>query len=207
MRPLLSPEERARAADILTDTARDRFICSRGMLRQLLSRYLDRDGHRIVIAAGVEGKPRLIQSPGRESLAFNLSHSGNYVAIAFASEQRSVGVDIEVARPLELADRLAGDILSHSELSAFNGLRGPQQSQYLLSVWTRKEALLKASGLVRSHSPADLCTGAGPECRNVCLENGGQYIVASYAVEEELYCALALSGAGLQIVDMPGREY
>ncbi len=204
LRSLLAPEECAREKSILTDEDKDRFVCARGVLRQLLSRYLDMDARLIEISADISNKPHLAPTPGGEDVSFNLSHSGDYIALAFASAGRSVGIDIEVARSLQNVERLAADILSEPEKDAFEKLHGAAQSRYLLSVWTRKEAALKASGSVRSISPADFCAGAGPGRSSVCLAGGERYAVRSHDAAEALHCALALSGPDLEITEISG---
>ena len=100
---LLCAEERERAARIVQ--ARDRVLWSRsrGVLRALLGRYLDRDPHTLEFALGAHGKPalreraRLIaEGPGGD-LRFNMSHSGTLALYAITAG-REVGVDIERAR-------------------------------------------------------------------------------------------------------------
>jgi phosphopantetheinyl transferase len=103
---LLCAEELARAARIIHERHRRPWIRSRGILRALLGRYLDRDPRELRFSLGPYGKPRLeaiVSSPDRVSgpdcvdLRFNLSHSGT-LALYAVSAGREVGVDIECAR-------------------------------------------------------------------------------------------------------------
>jgi phosphopantetheinyl transferase len=95
---LLCADELARAARILPPRRRILWTRSRGMLRALLARYLDRDPRALDFVLGPHGKPALLAEEGAPTidLRFNLSHSGSLALVAVSSE-REVGVDIECA--------------------------------------------------------------------------------------------------------------
>lgn len=80
-----------------------------------------------------EGKPYLADGP-----CFNLSHSGQYVALAL--DQSPVGVDLQEKKPL-----------SHRAATLFLGLDATQSAgedtTANTAVWCRKEAFLKCIGL------------------------------------------------------------
>src|SRR5262249_42644628 len=84
---------------------------------------------------------------GHERLAvsFNLSHSGEFVALALV-RARSIGIDIEAERALTDAPLLARRILAPREHERFEALPDRARGAYLLAAWTRKEAVLKAIG-------------------------------------------------------------
>jgi len=95
---LLCPQELARAARILPEGRRTLWIRSRGTLRMLLGRYLDRDPRELAFSLGAHGKPALVAADGRpHELRFNLSHSRELMLVAL-SFGRDVGVDVECAR-------------------------------------------------------------------------------------------------------------
>jgi 4'-phosphopantetheinyl transferase len=96
---LLCPAELARAARIVPARKRVLWARSRGMLRALLGRYLDRDPLDLRFALGPHGKPALLPEEGGPAtdLRFNLSHSGGLALVAVTAG-REVGVDVEVAR-------------------------------------------------------------------------------------------------------------
>jgi 4'-phosphopantetheinyl transferase len=110
---LLCAEERERAARIAQEHDRVRWARSRGVLRALLGRYLDRDPRTLDFVFGPHGKPALprhgtgsetstaAEGPGGvgagRDLRFNLSHSGTLALYAITAG-REVGVDIERAR-------------------------------------------------------------------------------------------------------------
>jgi len=91
---LLSPCERARADRFDFRRDRDLFVAGHARLRRILGAYLQESPAALRFAYGESGKPAL-SGP----LAFNLSHSGGFAALAVARFQ--LGVDIECIRPIE----------------------------------------------------------------------------------------------------------
>ena len=83
---LLCAEERARAAQIVRERKRVLWARSRGVLRALLGRYLDRDPRDAALRARRRtASPRCCgdRAPRRpEDLRFNLSHSGTLALYA-----------------------------------------------------------------------------------------------------------------------------
>jgi 4'-phosphopantetheinyl transferase len=103
---LLGADERARAERIVPARKRVLWARSRGVLRALLGRYLDRDPRDLRFALGPHGKPALAHDGADEGdLRFNLSHSGDLALVA-VSAGREIGVDIERTRPRYTAEFL-----------------------------------------------------------------------------------------------------
>ena len=94
MEDLLCVEERARGARLVRERHRTLWIRSRGALRALLGRYLDRDPRELRLALGAHGKPALRDGG---DLRFNLSHSSELMLVAVTAG-REIGVDLECAR-------------------------------------------------------------------------------------------------------------
>ena len=141
----LSDDERRRARDIVSTAARCMFLTTHAVLRNLLSRYLDRDPRDLQFGYGPHGKPYLALQDMDEALHFNLSHSGRIFGIAIASEGE-LGFDIErIDRRLRISS-LADQIMGPHERS--NWLQTPAECRHykFFYYWTRKEALLKARG-------------------------------------------------------------
>ena len=86
----LSADERERASGLLSGTHQRRFVVARGMLRQLLGRYLDQDPGAVTFSRGSHGKPFLPEG----TLHFNVSHTHELALYAIARD-REVGVDVE----------------------------------------------------------------------------------------------------------------
>ncbi len=90
---LLSPDERARAAAIISPAPRSTWPRSRALLRLLLARYSGAPAAQLALGQGSHGKPRLAHG---EAPHFNLSHSGPIVLYAFSADS-PVGIDVERA--------------------------------------------------------------------------------------------------------------
>jgi hypothetical protein len=103
---VLSEEERQRAERFRFKEHRHSFIVSRGILRDLLSRYTGIQPGHIRFKYNLAGKPFLANEEAVQDIYFNLSHAGKLVLYAF-SWGRQVGIDVECVRPMEEMDRLA----------------------------------------------------------------------------------------------------
>ncbi len=100
------------------------------------------------------GKPTLVGLPGRPAVQFSLSHSGDRVAVG-VTEAGSVGVDVEA----ESATRFSGfgDVaLSPAEAAVVRSLPAPRRPAAQARYWTRKEAVLKATGHGLTIDPASI---------------------------------------------------
>ncbi len=138
---ILSSDELKRANQFKRRQLQERFIITRATLRQLLGHYLEQPAKDIVFSYSNKGKPSIFN----HSLAFNLSHSGNYVAYAFTLHQ-AIGIDIEkIDLTIDLA--IAKRFFHPQEFKALVELPSNQQAQAFFHLWTQKEAILKASGL------------------------------------------------------------
>jgi 4'-phosphopantetheinyl transferase len=136
---LLTDEERARADRYRFDDDRRRSIVARAATRRILSRLAGAAPRDLLIVEGEHGKPELA---GRV-IEFNASHSGDLVALAFARET-AVGIDVERRRVLHDPLAIARRFFSEREL-AFISAAGDAAAAFF-TVWTAKEAIVKASG-------------------------------------------------------------
>ncbi len=139
---LLSPDEVDRAERFVFDIHRDRYIVGRGVLRQLLCRYLNVQPKALTFAYGDKGKP-YIDAPST-SLHFNVSHTANLGLLAFA--YRRLGVDIEQINPDRATTAIAERYFAPDEVSRFKALPESERSAGFYNAWTRKEAYMKAVG-------------------------------------------------------------
>jgi 4'-phosphopantetheinyl transferase len=141
-RRLLSTSEMERALKFRRPEIRDQFIITRGILRTLLGHYLAIDPAAVEITYEASGKP-VLASPG---LYFNVTHSEELAAFAF-TRMGKIGIDIEVVRPRVNIAGIVERYFTRGELAAFQATPLQLQEQTFFTMWTRKEALLKASGL------------------------------------------------------------
>jgi len=138
---LLAADERARAARFRFDRHRDQYIAGRGMLRELLGRYLDQSPEAIKFSYSEYDKPFLPQG----ELQFNLAHSGGLVLYAFCLDE-AVGVDVEVERELEDALQISERFFSPAERAVLQSLPQEARIPAFFRCWSRKEAFIKAVG-------------------------------------------------------------
>ncbi|MGW1500965.1 4'-phosphopantetheinyl transferase family protein [Streptomyces mirabilis] len=81
----------------------------------------------------------------RTSWESSLSRSGPHWLFA-ATDGARIGVDIERLRPVDL-DRLGSAVLSETEREYLAGLEPALRQRAFMRCWTRKEAIVKASGI------------------------------------------------------------
>ncbi|HKT04790.1 MAG TPA: 4'-phosphopantetheinyl transferase superfamily protein [Rugosimonospora sp.] len=153
---LLDPGERARWSALRDPRDRDRYVVAHALARVLLGGLTGTEPAQLGFAAtchwcgGPHGKPRLRAAGGHR---FSLTHSGRLVAVAVTREVE-VGVDIE-----EIALRGTGlplTVLSTVEQEALATVPGPERLPAFIRYWTRKEAVLKATGHGLGLAPARL---------------------------------------------------
>ena len=153
---VLNQEEQQRVARYHFDRDRTRFIVARGLLRYLLSAYLNKTAEDILFQYGPQGKPTVADS----SVQFNVSHSDDRVLIGIGYHH-PIGVDVEhMTRSIEV-DSIATRFFTVNEARQIHALSGVAQRRAFFNVWTRKEALLKTigSGLSLSLQACEVSVG------------------------------------------------
>lgn len=144
---LLDPAERDRCARYLLTEDRARYLVAHALVRLLLSAQLgvspsqlrfDTRCHR---CGRAHGKPRL----SGDGPAFSISHAGGRVAVALTAGA-PVGVDVGVLVGEPDLDHLILSALAPQERTALAALGPADRLTAFLTLWVRKEALLKATG-------------------------------------------------------------
>lgn len=149
---ILSPGERKRAERFRFPVHRDRFIVSRGILREILSCYLDIAPREIRFAYNMYGKPRIKDPCRKNDIRFNLSHSHSTAFYAI-SRGREVGMDVEYTNRTCSAAKIAARFFTPNEARAIEETPENERGKAFFTCWTRKEAFLKARGCGLSMSP------------------------------------------------------
>jgi 4'-phosphopantetheinyl transferase len=139
----LCAEERSRSLLLRYQHDRQRFIVARGVLRELLGRYLQTEPRQIRFVYNAFGKPDLGPEFANR-LKFNLSHSAGVALIAIAAAD--VGVDLEYIRAQPDHADVARHFFSPAEFDALRALPSHRHAEAFFSCWTKKEAYLKARG-------------------------------------------------------------
>lgn len=131
------------------ESADQKRFMKRFYLRLLLAAYMGRPAHAVKLAKTASGKPYIDdqQGPGADPpLFFSISHHEHYQLIAICS-QHPVGVDLEsqmrhLRQPMKLAKRY----FHASEYAYLKNLPDNQLNENWLTIWTCKEAVVKATG-------------------------------------------------------------
>ncbi len=145
---MLSEEERAHWQAFRFDKQRCEYLTTRVLVRTALSHYRPVAPSSWSFELKKYGKPFIVPDCG---LRFNLSHSPRLV-VCLISHGTEIGVDAE---PYESGVRiveLGHEVFSPMELAQFVGMRDAEKSDRALSLWTLKEAYLKARGMGLTHS-------------------------------------------------------
>lgn len=164
--PYLSMDERHRAQQFRHQLDRNRYVVSRGALRQILAQYLQRSPEGLQFTYGPHGKPELA-GVDQTRVRFNVSHAADW-AICAISCDRTVGVDLECLRPLRRLDSLVNRCLSPQEQQAFRHAAHPPAE--FLRYWTGKEAYLKAVGKGLTQSMQSVEIVFSPQPRILCAD-------------------------------------
>lgn len=133
---ILSAQEIEKANRFIQQPDKERYLVSKYYLRLLLAKFLSLAPSAIEYSYTGNHKPAL---PGIE---FNISHAENYVVIAVS--RFPVGVDVEFIKNGFEFRELMEMCFSPEESSFISHSEDQLLSFYLL--WTRKEAILKATG-------------------------------------------------------------
>ena len=141
---ILSPDELARVQRYRRECDRIHFTAARGILRTILSRYLDQNPEKLQFNYTQRGKPFLESANSSPNLQFNLSHSEGKALYVIALD-RQVGIDLEYIRPIAVQE-LAKRFFSPKEYEILSVLPPQQQPLGFFKLWTCKEAYLKATG-------------------------------------------------------------
>jgi 4'-phosphopantetheinyl transferase len=160
---VLTETEQSRAARLGRPDERVRFVTGRALLRLVLAQRLDLPPAHVPLVAccrvcGANDHGRLRLEGGRgTTLSLSVTHRGARVGVA-VTDGRAVGVDVEVVEdPVDRARAaLAAETLCPAELDTYRRLRRGARGQAMARWWTRKEAVLKATGDGLAFPPAQV---------------------------------------------------
>lgn len=125
--------------------SRQQYASSDSFKRRVLSQYAAVEPADWQFGLGEQGKPHLVDTA--ETLDFNLSHSGNWLACAVTAGV-PVGVDIEQCKPTRDVMTLARRFFREEEVAALQACSEAGQRDHFYDLWTLKEAAVKARGAV-----------------------------------------------------------
>ncbi|MDM0045305.1 4'-phosphopantetheinyl transferase superfamily protein [Variovorax dokdonensis] len=122
---------------------RRQHLMGRVLARTRLAHRLGVAPRRVSFASAPSGKPYALLDGAAISVHFNISHSGERVALALA--ECEVGIDIERRAPDIDAPALARRFFAPAEAQWIES-GGPRISQRFGALWALKEACLKMQG-------------------------------------------------------------
>lgn len=128
--------ERREKADKITSVSKKRQSVGAGYLLYLLQKKLQIYETPVILSGG---KPVFVEN---KDVHFNLSHSGDYVALAYGDAP--LGVDIERVARADL--KIAKRFFAKEEYEHLAEREEEEQADLFARIWTAKEAVVKASG-------------------------------------------------------------
>jgi 4'-phosphopantetheinyl transferase len=172
----LDEVERRRAARLVREEIRQRYVLAHGGLRAVLSRYLGVNQDVVALDRSATGKPFLTREVrDRSGITFNLSHAHGRALIA-VSQAQEVGVDLEFVRSDVDVARLSERYFARSEHTAIMRCTEEQRATKFFRYWVAKEALLKAQGIgLQGLSDCEIFLEAGGVDTEVRARLGAQF--------------------------------
>jgi 4'-phosphopantetheinyl transferase len=150
---LLNPVERTRHAGYRREVDANRFLLGAAMVRIVAGRHLDQPPRDVTVERRCPDCDRphgKVVLPGSD-LELSVSHSGDLVGLA-CHVGAAVGLDVEHLDRFDnrldsdLDSGLVQHVLAPTEQHRLDSLGPGQRQAGFLRYWTRKEALLKATG-------------------------------------------------------------
>ncbi len=146
------PAGRREKIDNVKPPASKRLSLGAGIVfcRGLLDLGIDPDD--AAISFNDSGKPYI---DGKESIFFNLSHSGEYAVGVFSD--REVGADVEKLRKFKKS--LIEYVFDESEIDYISNMPLDMRDSLYTRLWTMKESFMKFTGMGISMSPKKIVFG------------------------------------------------
>jgi 4'-phosphopantetheinyl transferase len=193
----LSPDEFDRAARFHFPKDQQRFIAARGVLRDILARYLGRSPAELHFYYAPFGKPSLASECAAYS--FNLSHSAS-IALYAVARHREVGIDLERIDPRLAEHDIAEKFFSRNEVVKLRALPASARLQAFFNCWTRKEAYVKARGGGLQIPLESFDVSLAPDEQAAFLSEGEfGWSLRALLLDPEYAAAIAVEGKGWQL--------
>ena len=141
----LNTDESERSSRFRRKLHADRYTRGRIALRWIIGQYLNMNPISIQFKYRSNGKPYLNSSPNEPSVFFNLTHSEEQMLAAFSTTDE-IGLDVEKTREFQEESEIVKSFFSKQEAKTYVSLPLLLKTQGFLNAWTRKEAIVKATG-------------------------------------------------------------
>jgi 4'-phosphopantetheinyl transferase len=145
---LLNEDERTRLKRFKFERHRREHLATRALQRSALSAYAEIAREEWRFEEGEHGRPAISRTMGGQApgLKFNLSNSLGLVVCA-VSHGAEIGVDVEPFARAGTIEEVAERFFSARELEQLMPLEGEERRERALTLWTLKEAYMKARGM------------------------------------------------------------
>lgn len=173
----MTDERLARINKAQSKAAIKSIICTGAITAVVLDKYLV---YKDMIVSSSCGKPYIM---GRDDLFFNVSNSGDYVAIAVSD--REVGLDIQ--KPVDVSDSLIKKVISLTDRERFKDLIETSFN----AIWAIKEAYVKLTGEGISRELSGISFEAFNEMLNIYDEGVLKAKGALKRIDDEYSLAVA----------------
>jgi len=142
---LLEVEEKERAQRFHFPHDRHAYIAAHAVTRALLTQWTGHDASAWRFTIGAYGKPEVVSPPNQPGLRINLSHTRGMVAAAL-TRHHDIGVDVEwLERQCDI-EGLAQQVFTDEERALLGNTPVDKKQDIFLTLWTLKEAYIKAIG-------------------------------------------------------------
>lgn len=150
---LLNQEELKRLNRYKISAKQDQFLCSRGLLKHVLSSYIAAEPSEIILSTYPSGKPYIPD----QAINFNISHSGCLLVMGFGYYE-NIGVDVQEEYSISNLEIILDRYFSPNEQAYLSSLASDIRQSGFFSIWSAKEAYLKALGEGFQISPRSFST-------------------------------------------------
>jgi len=199
---LLNTAEKEKASAYKLEQEQQRRIISRAALRILLGKYILLPPEKIEFLKMPDHKP-FVRNADNIDLHYNLSHSGDWVAIAISD--KPVGIDVESIDPNFNFKELMPTYFSDYETRFIIHSGQPPENFY--TMWTRKEAVLKANSKAISDDISLIpCLDGHHEVDPGVIDSSDNWRVSSFHFEESCVGSIAYKLFGQNILFMEAAD-
>lgn len=171
---ILSDLEILKADKYFQSADRERFITSKYFLRIILSKFLNISPNKLAFDFQNNKKPQL------NGIEFNVSHSGAIILITVSN--RPIGIDVELtSKSFDFKSLL--DLCFHPDEREHLSIT---DKNTFYTFWTRKEALLKATGEGLIDNLKSIST-----INNSIKRKNNFYELKSFLIQEDYIASIA----------------
>ena len=192
----LDSREIRRASRYSIELSRKRFICARGILKEMLGKYTGIDPALISFRLGPLGKPYLPAEISTD-LQFNSTDTKDEALFAVC-RSAEVGIDIELESRIVRHQEISLRKFSQQELEQYHDCPKSRRKQFFLKIWTRKEAYGKAKGVgIRYRlNSVNLVDDAGSDRLAVQDDDGTIWEIIQFSPASGVTACAVVEGTG-----------